>query len=290
MRSEVLYPDIASVHGMIRLDEVNDYYDALVAQIQSEFTGMMAMLRVNQANQQRDQILAAYSFDASQPASRQNHIPVAPGAHGPMESPVCFASDCLAFGLHGAIYARDIQPVDYAAAYYQPEIISRTALASGQLEEEVTSIDGEVLTGGAPTFYQFYSTVERTDTALHDYPATQGVDWDGIENYFVRTWPDNFSATYPSVDLSASERRRVRVSVVNCGAKQSYDAGDGLTSYKAEVVDVVDLFMTRPPVVTECSTAYDSTTDPFGINPCANSDITEAELHVEYVGSVQDNL
>ncbi|MEM9198244.1 MAG: TadE/TadG family type IV pilus assembly protein [Pseudomonadota bacterium] len=289
-RSEMFYPDIAAVHGMIRYDEVNDYYNALIARLQAENPGPMGMLLANQANAQRSQILTAYSGDPARPASRQNHIPVSPGAHGPMESPPCFESDCLAFGLHGAIYGEDIQPVDYAANYYLPSVVAQIAANDGIDEADVTDIDGEVLTGSNETFYAFYSNVERLQTALHGFEATQGEDWNGIENYFVRTWPENFAAAYPSVDMSGYERRRMRVSVVDCGARQAIDAGDGLASFMVDVVDVVDVFMTRPPVVETCATAYTTATDPRQIRPCENSDITEAELHVEYVGSVLDDL
>ncbi|MEM9049507.1 MAG: pilus assembly protein TadG-related protein [Pseudomonadota bacterium] len=289
-RSELFYPDIAAVHGMIRHDEINDYFDAMIARIQTEDFGPLAMLKINQANADRYQILTAYPGDPTRPASRQNHIPVSPGAHGPMESPPCFASDCLAFGLHGAIYAQDIQPVDYAANYYLPSVIAQIAADEGIAEADVTDIDGQVLTGANDSFYRFYSNVERVEAALHGFEATQGEDWNGIDNNFVRTWPDNFAETYPSVDMTTYERRRLRVSVINCGGKSSFDAGDGLTSYQADVVDVVDVFMTRPPVVVDCATPYDTTTDPKQIRPCENNEITEAELHVEYVGSVLDNL
>ncbi|RMH52131.1 MAG: hypothetical protein D6686_03110 [Alphaproteobacteria bacterium] len=294
MRSELFYPDIAAVHGRLHLSEIPDYYDAKRAQIDadSSIPPFLKTARKNALSQQETKILAAYPGDPAHPASRLNHIPIEPSAHGPMESPVCFASDCLSFGLHGGIYNGDIQPVDYATSYYTPTVRDLTAAQDGRAPESLSSsdLDGELLTQGAETFYQFYSMVERIDPSLRTFAASNGVTWNGITNNFVRTWPENFAAAYPGVDMSGRERRRIRVSVVNCGAKESVDAGDGTQAYRAQVVDVVDLFITQPPKVISCTTAYDSNSDPQGIRPCANDEITKAELHVEYVGSVKDNL
>jgi hypothetical protein len=282
-RSSVFYPDIASVHGYILRSELTDFVAALNAEIDAG-PGSLAIKNTRKTanNNRRDALLAAYPADASQPYSRQQHIPWAPQQHGPIESPVCFSSSCSGTGApHGAIYASDIQPKDYAVAYYTPTV--RTLSGTGTL-------DGTLLTGADDTFYRFYSNQERISATLQTYPASNGALWSGVAGNFVRTWPDNFMSVYPATDIDDIERRRVRVTVVNCGSKESVDVGDGQVSYRAEVVDVVDLFLTRPPKVTGCTTTYTSATDPEGIFPCANDLITSAELHVEYVGSVREEL
>ncbi|RMF41068.1 MAG: hypothetical protein D6754_01820 [Alphaproteobacteria bacterium] len=293
MRSTLFYPDIAAVHGRLHISEIPDYYQAQIDAINADPTipFFLKPAYISQATAERDALLAAYPGEPARPASRLNHIPVAPGTHGPMENPVCFATDCTAFGTHGAIYTLDIQPTDYATSYYTPKVTALTAANLGIAEEDVTSLDGSLLVGSASTFYQFYSQVERTDASLWTFPESNGADYNGIENNFVRTWPENYTAAYPGFDMTdTKERRRIRVSVVNCNSKTTYDAGDGQVSYKVEVEDVVDLFLTRAPEVESCITPYDSTTDPQGIRPCANDDITEASIYAEYVGSVTDNL
>lgn len=294
-RSTYFYPDIAAVHGNIRRDEITDYYAAYNAEIDAStaYTASQKTALKTLNNNRRNLLLTRYPGD-SNPASRLNHIPIAPAEHGPIQSPPCFATSCTGTGApHGAIYDSDIQPLDYATSYYTPTVAARSAAAG------LTGYDATTVTGTAATFYQFYSLYERTEAALQTYAATNGKDWNPpadspdaglIDNFFVRTWPDNFSNAYPGVDMTAKERRRVRMAVVNCAAKESHDAGDGLQSYKVEVEDVVDVFLTRAPKVTACTTTYTSTTDPQGMLPCENGDITAAELHVEYIGSVQDNL
>lgn len=298
MRSEAFAPDLAAVHGRIRRADIPDYFAALNAAIDASttMTPMQKLIARNQNDAIRDNLLLRYPGDGN-PASRLSHIPVAVpespaggGPHGPMPSPACFGTGCTAEGIHGAIAPVGPAPADYAAAFYTPRVRALTAQALGLPESAVTAPDGGLLAGEAVTLRDFHAGVESADASLRDYPASNGADWAGIAGNFVRAAPRNFTAVYPGVDLAATERRRLRVTVVNCGAAVEAGTGAGETALRAPVVDVVDLFLTRPPLVTACSTAFTSVTDPQNMKPCPNDAVTAAELHVEYIGSVRDNL
>jgi len=108
----------------------------------------------------------------------------------------------------------------------------------------------------------------------------------------LQTRPVNFYDQYTTLDETA-ERRRQRVTVVNCSAANSYATETGSTdedyegAYVGDVVDVVDIFLLAPPDVTACN--VDPGDDPQNNYLCANQDIGSVALDVEFVDSASSN-
>jgi len=102
----------------------------------------------------------------------------------------------------------------------------------------------------------------------------------------------NFPAVH-AMPANPEERRVQRVTIVNCGAAESYATATGDTdtayddTYVGEIVDVVDVFMITPPQVNGCDPVVG--TDPEGNYLCPNSDVSEVHLDVEMVNAASIN-
>jgi len=193
-----------------------------------------------------------------------------------------------------------------------------------------THVDVDALypAGNYTSYYQLYKHVESqtadiqsftsslgtayeppTDPAVAAFPTGSDIDItdaDQIEQfnkianggfeYGLRSSPDNFAAVYGSGAIGTEERRRKRVTVVNCSAAKTYSevTGSGASNYGdayvGDVVDVVDMFLIEMPTVTGCKdSAADFGTDPFGNLPCTNAEVASVELHAEFIDSASSS-
>jgi len=312
-RSAMFYPDAVPAHGrmtrsnyMIHLDDRQAELDASPAP---------PFLKIGAQNA-LDGERAAYAPSSSIPeASRRNHVfdrgersnwgpaPVRPC----LEAENCTGYDTIYPSAPGA---NEINA--FAAAYYRPYLLQQLASGSGQDWWEVPpgQVDATALTAGETTYHGFYSRVERPTAALHVETATGGnngrdaagqpiVPLDTNLNPYgygalgVQSGPRNFTAVHGAASIGAEERRLRRVTVVNCGAAESYAEATGASepgfsdTYVGEIVDIVDLYMITPPMVRDCQAPPAS--DPQGNNLCPNEEVSHAELDVELVDAASIN-
>lgn len=195
--------------------------------------------------------------------------------------------------------------------------------------EFVGLTDVEILVNGEDytTYYDFYVGEEMDKDYLQDSTAIRGnvyaadsaplptpvtrtspldalnpTDQTGYDIYELinsgagmiglQTRPTNYYDRYTTLD-ETEERRRQRVTVVNCSAAETYASATGSNdsnyngAFVGDVVDVVDVFMVTAPEVTACS--VDPGNDPQNNFLCANQDIASVALDVEFVDSASSN-
>ncbi len=215
---------------------------------------------------------------------------------------------------------------NYAAALYSPHLLKQAHAANAGVYPNwwnaAPHVDVGSLVNGYGTYYEFYKHVERVNADLqaegsmfgHDRDDGTGawIDVDPMTDYNNdgnpmfdaddihygtegnQVSPINYPSVYGALPANAEERRRQRVTIVNCEAAQAYSAATGDTdptysdTYMADVVDVVDIFMITPPQVKECATGT-NTLDPDGNYLCENADITQVSLDVELVDAASIN-
>ncbi len=311
-RSSLFYPDMVPSHGRMNREDYNKFLDDSEAEILANpsipfFLKNTAIAAINARR-------AAYPEDSALDfGSRQNHV-FSVGQRsewGPAPTEPCLvAENC---GLYPVINAAEPGTNDvesYAAAYYAPHFLRQIQAANpvtyaNWWEVPSALIDAATTVGGRATYYDFYSEVERVDTAMHLDTATDGhsngtIPLEGVSGnaegygqYGIQAGAVNFPSIYPAQSLAGDERRVQRVTVVNCEAADTYATATGDTdpnfndTYIGDVVDVIDVHLLAPPLVVSCDPAPGS--DPEGNNLCANEDITKTELDVELVDAASIN-
>lgn len=162
----------------------------------------------------------------------------------------------------------DLPPAADVAAYY----------ASGQTDADLATLHAAMTAEQIAQWNDF--------TLLHANPGQFGLS----------AAPNNFLDKYGASEINTTDRRRKRVTVVNCSAAQTYaeatgEVADGYSdAYVGDVVDVVDMFLLEMPTVKSCSnSSADYGTDPYNNLPCTNAEITSVELHAEFVDSASSN-
>ncbi|MEL6584537.1 MAG: pilus assembly protein TadG-related protein [Pseudomonadota bacterium] len=206
----------------------------------------------------------------------------------------CPFSACGYSGLSGEVTSPDAGGSDnplsfqeYFKNYYTPFV------NFNEMDIDNPTTELEVLVADATSMYEGYSTVERTTPNLWPESSTNGV---GNANAYISTAPTNynFGASDPQ-QVQLTERRRQRVTLVNCGAMASHELHTGsyeafyADSYVADVVDIVDVFLIEAPEVANCVPGSHGD-DPLGLNPCFNDGIESAHLYVEFISSVQQTI
>ncbi len=185
---------------------------------------------------------------------------------------------------------------DYATYYdfYVGEEITRSYLQDQQ------AVRGNVYAADDTTRPTLVAPVAKSSPLTpEDVVAQEAYDLinSGAGMLGLQTGPTNYthSTVYEdyTVEDEIEERRRQRVTVVNCTGSESYASATGVSdanfddAFVGDVVDVVDLFMVAPPEVTACS--VDPGDDPQSNFLCANQDIASVELDVEFVDSASSN-
>lgn len=198
----------------------------------------------------------------------------------------CPFTQCNYLGISAPVYQLNAPTtlasfVEYFASYYTPY----KSLNDMDLTTGATALEQAVIS--APTMYEGYRTVERVYSDLWAPSASN--DLRGDTNY-IGTEPEHYQFSGSPDALQSSERRRQTVTLVNCSAMQdmvSLTGEDDPTmahTYLANVVDVVDVFLTESVVVDECIDGSHGP-DPEGINPCWNEDISRAHIYAEFISS-----
>ena len=202
----------------------------------------------------------------------------------------------------------------HAAALYRPYLMQQIAAASPGVYADWWEVPGNIvgsdsLVDGASTYYEFYRDVERAESDLQIETATDGhsgraggteiipqdptINPGGFGAFGIQTGAINYPAAYGPTSMGLSERRKRRVTVVNCGASEDYATATGETgggygdTFMGEVVDVVDVLLLTPPQVQACDPAMAS--DPQNNHLCDNSDVTDVDLDVELVDAASIN-
>ena len=313
-RSDLFHPDLVPALGkMTRADYAIHLDDKQTAVNASSSPFLVKMLANNAINNER----SVYGVDASIPAySRQNYVhdlgmrsewgpaPIRPCLDQDSGLPACT-------GLYPSIYDQTpgTNGVDsYVAALYDPyahqkHMENNPGLYANWWDVPSSMVSSTWIGGNRTTYYDFYSEVERVNAELLPELPTLGhrgrdssgnpITPPGVGHYGIQNTAVNFTNAYPSAAISAKERRKQRVTVVNCDAAESYASATGMSgtgfsdTYMGEVVDVVDVYMITPPQVKSCSPAL--TNDPQKNNLCPNDQVDRVDLDLEIVDLASQN-
>jgi hypothetical protein len=198
----------------------------------------------------------------------------------------CPFTQCNYTGIASPVFQLDAPTtlasfLEYFASYYTPyKSANRMDLTSGTSEIEMA-------VSAAPTMYEGYRTVERVFSDLWDPSASNDLRRDTA---YIGTEPEHYQFSAAPDTIQTTERRRQTVTLVNCGSAQDMVSLTGFDdpamahTYLADVVDVVDIFLTESVVVDDCIEGSHGA-DPEGINPCWNEDISRAHIYAEFIGS-----
>ncbi|MEM9010498.1 MAG: Tad domain-containing protein [Pseudomonadota bacterium] len=266
--------------------------------------------------------------------SRQNYVIRGDtNQSGPMPRGACIRtgvpSTC---SLHYGIETTPPDVIEYLG-YYQPYLADNgmdgSTLANGasnyyeiysQVEKQTPDLWLESASNGVDDPLQIAS--------LQEANAPEGGSWEDFKAYLdstypgtfdfvindegrptllntdIETGPVNFLDAYPTSSPSSEERRRQRVTVINCNAMQTYEAAmsdsdpEYADTYVADVVAVADVFLTEAVNAADCTT--DFTTSEAGANgssilwdqanaqPCASPDLTEISVFAEFISDSND--
>ena len=314
-RSSVFYPDSAPAHGRMTREDYHIFLDDEQAAVMaSPLPFFLKLGRINAINADR----AAYPIDASlDQHSRQNHVFALSQRTewGPAPTVACLDQDsglpnCTGMhpSIHSALPALAADDSSYVSGLYIPYVNAAYIAANpGSYANWWDVPPGTAsfsnLVGTNASYYEFYRNVERVVPGLKNTSATKGhrgrdssgnpILPPGVGEYGHSIAARNFTSVYGSAAIGTVERRKQRITVVNCEGAESFATATGNSStsyndtYVGEVVDVMDVFMVTPPQVKGCSPALSS--DPQKNNLCPNENITKVDLDVEMVDLASQN-
>ena len=314
-RAELFYPDKMPGHGRMSRQDYDIMLDDEIAEVNANpaIPPFLKPGRISVINQER----ALYGDDPNiETFSRLNYVfpPANRTEWGPAPVQPCLQQDsgvpnCT--GIYPAIYDSEPGQSDidaYAAGLYSPYATlqymdANPGVYANWWDVPQGSVDKTFMSAGHSTYYSFYANEERQVAGMMAEDATLGHSGGvgagaaqmplGYGVYGTQTGAKNFSDVHGASMIGDVERRRQRVTVVNCDAATSYAAETGASAsgysdtYFGEVVDVADIFLVTPPQVNGCSPALSD--DPHENYLCDNTQVTKVNLDVEFVDSASRN-